>query len=892
MSIRDRPTTHGARTDTARTRIRVAADRKVTRVAREEMARLRDLPAEAIEHAVADSAIPITGKLERLRVAAADDRARAAPDRARPAEDRVDAVREGERLTSIVEQSPDGIVITDYPDLRITYANASFAGHTGRARSELVGRGVLEVVGGTLDAPTIAKLLEVARSGQPWLGEVERRLADGTVGPVQIRATPRRAADGTLAGYVFVSRDVAELRRGEADLRTSYEKYRALFEESFDGLFVTSPAGRILDINRKGVAMFGYATKEEVLRLDLEQDIYVRPPDRAWILAMVRDGGSAEYEVDVKKKNGEQMTTYCSLTAVLDEHGAIASYRGIIRDITERKRAEAERSLLAAAVEQAADLVIVVDRDGMVQAVNPAFERLTGYPPGAVLGRSVASVLRRGVDPPEVYAALDEALRRGDAWHGRLAERRADGGLIEVDLSVSPIRDAAGDLVGSVEIGRDRTHERELESEHEREAQVRVALAEGLAHVPPGATLEQAAQAICDALVTLPFVDVATIQIFLGSDDVEILAQSAPPGYPAMAGTHLPPARAAIVRERSAGGPWARYAESDPADGGLRAAAVRSGLKALAYGPIVHGGHVAGTLVLGTFDERFARTLVEQMPGLVSFGATSSALLGERLHARREQRDLRHVLEGVLTARAFHPVFQPIVDLETRETVGYEALTRFDSGQRPDLCFADAWSVGLGSEFEIATLEAAVAAGKQLPTGTWLDLNVSPRLLADPERLRPVLWGAGRPIVLEVTEHEVIEDYDFVRGAFHALGNDVRLAVDDAGVGIANFGHIIELRPDFVKLDISLVRRVNAHLGRQAMVVGMRHFSLTVGCRLIAEGVETEEEAATLRALGVEFGQGYLFGHPEPAADWAAALPQAPHPSDGPAGPGNGDRGA
>ena len=102
--------------------------------------------------------------------------------------------------------------------------------------------------------------------------------------------------------------------------------------------------------------------------------------------------------------------------------------------------------------------------------------------------------------------------------------------------------------------------------------------------------------------------------------------------------------------------------------------------------------------------------------------------------------------------------------------VGYEALTRFDSGQRPDLCFADAWSVGLGAEMELATLEAAVEAGRRLPPGLWLDLNVSPRLLADPELLRPILWAAGRPLVLEVTEHEVIEDYEAVRAAIRELG--------------------------------------------------------------------------------------------------------------------------
>ena len=127
-----------------------------------------------------------------------------------------------------------------------------------------------------------------------------------------------------------------------------------------------------------------------------------------------------------------------------------------------------------------------------------------------------------------------------------------------------------------------------------------------------------------------------------------------------------------------------------------------------------------------------------------------------------------------------------------------------------------------------------------------------------------MLRSAKRPVVIEITEHEIIADYDAIRAAIRALGKDIRVAVDDAGAGVANFGHIIDMRPDFVKLDIGLVRRVNGHLGRQAMVVGMRHFSRTAGCRLVAEGIETPEEANTLKGLGVEFGQGYLFAHPVP----------------------------
>jgi len=219
----------------------------------------------------------------------------------------------------------------------------------------------------------------------------------------------------------------------------------------------------------------------------------------------------------------------------------------------------------------------------------------------------------------------------------------------------------------------------------------------------------------------------------------------------------------------------------------------------------------------------------------------------------------------ILSTSGHRPVFQPIVELATGEVVGHEALTRFANGQRPDLVFADAWTVGLGAELELATLSSAIEAARRLPAGQWLDLNISPRLLDASDTLRTILRTADRPIVLEITEHEVIEDYAAFLKAVRWLGHDIRLAVDDAGAGVANFGHIIDLGPDFVKLDTSLVRRVNAHLGRQALIVGMRYFSLTSGCRLVAEGIETGVEARTLAQLGVEFGQGYWFGRPEPA---------------------------
>jgi len=129
--------------------------------------------------------------------------------------------------------------------------------------------------------------------------------------------------------------DVSEPRKAEW-------KHRILFEESFDGLFVTSPAGRILEMNKKGILMFGYSGKEEILNLDLARDVYETPEDRGRILALADTMGTAEYDVVVKKKNGERMVTHCSLTAVKDERGRVASYMGVIRDITDHNRVESE----------------------------------------------------------------------------------------------------------------------------------------------------------------------------------------------------------------------------------------------------------------------------------------------------------------------------------------------------------------------------------------------------------------------------------------------------------------------------------------------------------------------------------------------------------------------
>jgi EAL domain-containing protein (putative c-di-GMP-specific phosphodiesterase class I) len=172
--------------------------------------------------------------------------------------------------------------------------------------------------------------------------------------------------------------------------------------------------------------------------------------------------------------------------------------------------------------------------------------------------------------------------------------------------------------------------------------------------------------------------------------------------------------------------------------------------------------------------------------------------------------------------------------------------------------------VGLGIDLERATLQGALRASSGLPPSRFIHLNVSPGFVRSGTELRQLLSGTGPRIVLEVTEHSAVGDYGAFRSAIEGIGRPVLLAVDDAGAGFASFRHILELRQAFVKLDISLVRGIDADPGKQALVAGMRHFARMTNRRLIAEGVETDAEAHALRSLDIRLGQGYLFGRPEP----------------------------
>ena len=401
----------------------------------------------------------------------------------------------------------------------------------------------------------------------------------------------------------------------------------------------------------------------------------------------------------------------------------------------------------------------------------------------------------------------------------------------------------------------------------EDELRTRASVVAALANLTISSVPEEAAEAVVRELATMTDSDVVAV-LQLGADgQLQELATYNRSAGVQRGGHALAPTRARHALARAREGPWVE--EVKPLESGLPTSSYATAALELAAGaPIYAGDDLVGILIIGITDHAGKSPQVRRarlMAAAIDYANVLSTRVGTAFADQRDVAAMRARLRQVLTAQQFHPVFQPIVKLETRAIVGFEALTRFDDGARPDVRFAEAAGAALGLDFELATLRAALDDGARLPGDVFLSINVSPQfVLHGDRRLRQLIKGSTRPLVLELTEHVPIDDYRLVRNALAKLG-DVGLAVDDAGSGYASLRHILELRPTYVKLDISLVRGIDGDDVRQALAAGLQYFASRTGCGLIAEGVESREEADVLQGLGIEFAQGYLFGRPEPA---------------------------
>lgn len=262
------------------------------------------------------------------------------------------------------------------------------------------------------------------------------------------------------------------------------------------------------------------------------------------------------------------------------------------------------------------------------------------------------------------------------------------------------------------------------------------------------------------------------------------------------------------------------------------------------------------------------------------FAELAAFEIGREREAAKMGKEKEDRIRTVIEKNQIAMVYQPIWDLHAHRPVGFECLARFSGGpsRSPDKWFMEAAEIGLGTLLELAAIRLAQSSLASFPDHIYLAVNASPRTILSGELADTLVGMPAERIVLEITEHAHVEDYDGLLRALEPLrSRGVRLAVDDAGAGFSSLQHILQLRPDLIKLDMALTRNINLDPARRALASALVAFARNTNSRIIAEGVETASELDALRSIGIEKAQGYFLGRPMPFDDAAKLVgPAAP----------------
>ena len=303
-------------------------------------------------------------------------------------------------------------------------------------------------------------------------------------------------------------------------------------------------------------------------------------------------------------------------------------------------------------------------------------------------------------------------------------------------------------------------------------------------------------------------------------------------------------------------------------------------LRSMVVAPLKCGETTIGVLkvvspfvhAFGPNDER-ALSLLNDLIGAMLSHAAHHADLQAEMNARAAVERMQHAehadsverIRALVDNEAFEFVFQPIVRLDDRRAIAFEALARFPQfpGVAPNVLFDEARVAGLELDLQLAVAEQALSRVGELPRDASLAINVSPETLTSSALEWLCRHNQPKRLVLEVTEHTSIDDYAALAEHVFTLKRlGVRLAIDDAGAGFASLRHVLRLQPDLIKLDASLTHDIDSEARQQNLAAALVTFAEGTSASIIAEGIETEGEFETLRNLCIPYGQGYFLGRP------------------------------
>ncbi len=365
------------------------------------------------------------------------------------------ALRESEdRFARLSDAAFEGIALSEKG--HIIDLNEQLAAMLGYTRSEMIGHEAIEYV-----APSSLQLVHermILGDEEPYEHFALRK--DGSVFPVEVRAKSIPYHGQKIR--VTAIRDVTERKRAEESLRASEHQYRILFEGANDAMFIFDPSTEIiLEANSKACELYGF-THEELVGLSLKTITLDIPRGESEIRKALGTGSLKNFETIHFRKDGTAV--YILANASLIDYRGGKAMLSINHDITDRKRVDEVLRLQSAALQTAANAIVITDRNGEIIFVNSAFSILTGYSAEEVIGKN-PKILKSGRQIPDFYAKLWETINGGNIWKGELVNKRKDGSFYTEEMTIAPVRDESGRLTNFVAIKQDITDRKQLQEQ-------------------------------------------------------------------------------------------------------------------------------------------------------------------------------------------------------------------------------------------------------------------------------------------------------------------------------------------------------------------------------------------------------------------------------------------
>ncbi len=728
-------------------------------------------------------------------------------------------------------------------------------------------------------------------------------------------STPIKAADGSMLGSLGVYRAevglpaaadtnlmaraaqlagiAIERSRGEEALRSSEAKFRGLFESIAEGVYQSGRDGRLLSVNPAFVAMLGYDSAEQLYALPNVSLLYWDPADRARFAQRVDTGGEIrDAEFLMRGRDGQQLWILENARQMRDAAGHCIGYEGTIANITERKRAEqaifAEKERAQVTLESIGDAVISTDADGRIEYLNPVAESLTAWGLAEARGQPIGTVLNlvNELTREPIESALHGAHARASgttpADHAVLVTRA--GHEVAIQQSAAPICDRQGRVIGAVTVFHDVTKERRLKR----------ALSWQASHDALTGLINRREfdNRLHGALLSAQRGEGSFALLYIDLDQFKVVNDTC--GHQAgdrllrdvtgLLQTHV---RASDTIARLGGDEFGVLLEGCTPEQATRIAeGVRQAIRDFRFvwgASTLSVGASIGIVQIGADTENVANVM--SAADIACYAAKDAGR--NRIHVygadgvshrHREMHWVSRVTRAAEDGR-LELFFQPIVALCGPGGRPFHELTvrlRDDSGElvppgefipaaeRYNVMSAiDRWVLGRA----LSVLRERLRHGQVLPL---LAVNLSGTSLNEQSFVDYVLQSVGEPeiascLCFEITETAAVTSLSnarFLMGELKSRG--AKFSLDDFGTGVSSFVYLKTLPVDFLKIDGQFITHITQDPVNRSMVEAIGKVGRALGIATVAECVESAAVLAELKAIGIDYVQGFHLAQPLP----------------------------